>query len=117
MEHIEKNLRAIRRRIMVRVWYSYLITMTTNSAALVGLVLGASLALFFKLVSVSSILHNLLEVRLGSVPEYIWSTLTRTAASGEFLKLISLTLIIVSLLYLKSLLRKITFDSNLTQSA
>jgi len=105
MKHIETNLRIIRRRIMVRVWYSYILSLLSNPFALVGIVFGASVTLLMQLVSVVSILQNLLNVRLGLVPQYFWQTVVETVRNGELLKILAVTLIVVSLFYLRALVK------------
>ena len=112
MKPIQNNLRAIKRRIMLRVWYTYIISLVVSPVALAGLVFGASISLFFKLFSVTSIVHNLMEVRLGSVPDYLWQTLVSIVTRGEFLKLVSLILIVSSLVYLRRLLRGVQFNTH-----
>ena len=112
MQHIEHNLRQIKRRIMVRVWYSFILSLFENRFAWVGILFGASATLFIQLVSLSNILKNLLEVKLGSVPQYIWQVLVNTVASGELLKVISLVLIFLSTLYLFALLRQSSWSAN-----
>lgn len=112
MKHIESNLKNIKRRIMLRVWYSYMLSLIVSPVTLVGMVLGISGTLFVQLVSLPNIFINLLNVRLGAVPEYIWQTLVNSAANGEFLKLVTLVLIFVSILYLRALLRQTPFSSS-----
>ncbi len=116
MKHINSNLKTIRRRIMLRVWYSYLISLVNNPIAVAGMVFGASGTLFVQIVSVPNILLNLLEVRLGAVPQYMWQVLVKTVVNGEFLKLVTLVFIIFSLLYLRALLRHSSFSNRLIQS-
>lgn len=106
MKSIEDNLKVIKRRIMIRVWYIFIISLLENRFAWVGLIFGASATLFIQLVSLTNILHNLLQVKLGLVPEYIWQVLVNAVAGGELLKVISLVLIVVSTLYLFALLRQ-----------
>jgi len=106
MQHIEHNLRQIKRRIMVRVWCSFIISLFENRFAWVGLLFGASATLFIQLVSLPNILLNLLEVKLGLLPQYIWRVLVNAVAGGELLKIISLLLIFISLFYLAALLRQ-----------
>jgi len=106
MQHIEYNLRQIKRRIMVRVWYSFILSLFENRFAWVGLIFGASATLFTQLVSVPNILRNLLEVKLGLLPQYIWQVVTNAVASGGLLKVVSLLLIFLSMLYLFTLLRQ-----------
>lgn len=112
MKHIEHNLKAIKRRIMLRVWFSYIVSLINNRVAGVGVIFGASLTLFVQLVSVPNILHNLMQVRLGAVPEYIWQTLVKVVVNGELLKLLTLVLIVASLWYLRSLIHHSSQFSN-----
>jgi fumarate reductase subunit D len=116
MKHIQSNLKRIKRRIMLRVWYSYLISLVNNPVAWAGMVFGASGTLFVQIVSVPNILLNLLNVRLGAVPQYLWQVLVKTVVNGEFLKLVTLVLIIFSILYLHALLRHSSFSNRLIQS-
>ena len=88
---------------MRRVWYSYTISVAFSLATLLGLVFGASSVLFMKLVSVTDILNNLLQVQLGTVPIYVWQVFSQAISQGEFLTLISLGLIVCSLALLKVL--------------
>ncbi len=111
MKPIQNNLKAIRRRIMLRVWYSYIISLVVSPVTAAGVIFGASFSLSLKLFSVSSIIHNLMEVRLGSVPDYLWQTLVSIVTRGEFLKLVSLILIVASLVYLRRLLRGVHFGT------
>ncbi|HMO78305.1 MAG TPA: hypothetical protein PKA42_01375 [Candidatus Paceibacterota bacterium] len=106
MQHIEYNLRAIKRRIMVRVWYSYILSLFENRFAWVGILFGASVTLFTQLVSLADIFRNLLEVKLGLVPQYIWNVLVNAVSTGELLKVVSLLLILLSTLYLLALLKQ-----------
>lgn len=85
MQHINHNLAAIRRRIMVRVWYSYLLSLVLRSAFFYGVALVGAVALFGRLTHVAAIAHNMLAVPLGVVPSFIWQTLTTALSSGEVL--------------------------------
>lgn len=97
MKHIEHNLRSIKRRIMMRVWYSYALSLVTRGGFVYGLALGGSVALFGRLTHVAAITHNLLEVPLGSVPSYVWTTITGALAGGEVLTvLVTLSLVIMT---------------------
>lgn len=89
---------SLRRRIMRRVWYSYSLRVVLAKETLQGFAFGFSLALFFSLVSVSSIIKNLLAIKVGTVPEYLWQALLQSISSGEFAQLIALGVIIFSLL-------------------
>lgn len=56
---------------MRRVWYAYSLSIVLSRAAVQGFLFGASAIAFWKLVSISSIVHNLLQVRLGDLPSYV----------------------------------------------
>lgn len=83
---------------MRRVWYSYWLSILLSLATLLGVVFGTSTLLFIKLVSVTDIFNNLLQVQLGAVPDYVFNVFLHAISQGEFLTLISLGLIIFSLL-------------------
>jgi Na+/H+-dicarboxylate symporter len=63
--------RRFRRHIMRRVWYVYSLSIIMRPALLLGVAFGGSAIAFWRLVSISSIAHNLLNVRLGEVPAYV----------------------------------------------
>ncbi len=88
----------LKKHIMRRVWYSYMLSILLSFATLLGVVFGASTILFVKLVSITDIFNNLLQVQLGAVPTYVWQVFSQAVSQGEFLTLISLGLIIFSLL-------------------
>ncbi len=93
MQHIDHNLKAIRRRIMLRVWYSYFLSLFIRGSFFYGLLLGGVVSGFGRLTHVSAIINNLLDVPLGMVPNYIWQTIMSAVASGEILTvLVSLCL-------------------------
>jgi len=98
MKHIEHNLRSIKRRIMMRVWYSYALSLLSRGGFFYGFALGGAVALFGRLTHVSAIMHNLLEVPLGGVPGYVWTTLTSALASGKILTLlVTLSIVIMTI--------------------
>ncbi|MCB9810592.1 hypothetical protein H6777_00425 [Candidatus Nomurabacteria bacterium] len=86
---------------MKRVWYSYLVSISTNFYTSLGFIFGVSSALFVSLVSLPDIWTNLLSVQLGLLPAYIWQTFIQAVEHGEFLTLLTLGLIIFSLLSLR----------------
>ncbi len=86
---------------MLRVWYSYAISVVFSYATFRGLIFGFSLVLFLSLVSLPDIVFNLLNVRVGAVPEYLWQTIASAVTDGEFLKLLTLGVIIFSVLSLR----------------
>lgn len=97
MKHIDHNLRSIKRRIMMRVWYSYALSLVSRGGFVYGLALGGAVALFGRLTHVAAITHNLLEVPVGSVPSFVWSTITNALAGGEVLTvLITLSIVLMT---------------------
>lgn len=91
-------MQTLKNKIMRRVWYSYTLSIMVSRFLVQGFALGVSLVLFFRLVSVPHLIQNLLNVKLGSVPEYIWQTLEHAVLEGEILKLLTLGVIVFSLL-------------------
>ena len=61
----------LRRAIMRRIWYAYGISVVLSRAALQGFLFGASMIGFWKLVSVTSIINNVLATKLGELPLYV----------------------------------------------
>ena len=98
MQHINHNLRTIKRRIMLRVWYSYLWSLLVRGSLVYGLVLGGAIALFGRLTHVSAITHNLLQVPLGAVPSFAWQAITTALAGGEVLTvLVTISIVTMSI--------------------
>lgn len=96
MKHIDMNIVATRRRLMRRVWYSYLISLLTQGSFVHGFLLGGSVALFGRLTHVAAITGNLLQLPLGSVPNYAWQTLSAALSGGEVLTAL-VTILLVGL--------------------
>lgn len=67
----------LRRAIMRRIWYAYGISVLLCPAALQGFMFGASMIGFWKLVSVTSIISNVLSVRVGELPHYVVQALVQ----------------------------------------
>ncbi|MEZ4195033.1 MAG: hypothetical protein R3B53_01375 [Candidatus Paceibacterota bacterium] len=108
---------ALKKQIMRRVYYSYALSVLVSKATLRGFILGFSGFLFMHLVSLSSIVMNLLSVQVKAVPEYVWGTITGAVATGEFMTLISLGVIVFSLLSFGLPKRPIIVEGNFTQRA
>lgn len=96
---------SLQRRIMRRVWYSYGLSVLVSRATVRGFALGFSAVLFIELVSIPSILANLLTVKVGLVPEYVWQSIVQSVKGGEVLQLIMLGIVIFSLLSFRINLR------------
>lgn len=69
---------ALRRRIMRRVWYAFTLSIVLRPALALGFLFGGSVIAFWKLVSISSIIENLLTVQVGQTPAFVLGALTDT---------------------------------------
>ena len=85
---------ALRRAIMRRVWYTYMLSLTLRQSTVWGLAFGASVIGFWKLVSISSIVENFMNVPVGQVPMYILHSLMQ----AEMLALIAFGIIVFTVL-------------------
>lgn len=72
-----KSNRRLRRAIMRRVWYVYTLSIVLQPALLLGFIFGASAVAFWRLVSISSIIDNVLQVQVGQLPSYTVAALTQ----------------------------------------
>ncbi len=75
LRHTLAHERALRRRIMRRVYYAYGLSIIFRPALVLGVAFGASAIAFWRLVSISSIIDNLLRVQLGEMPWYVTGAL------------------------------------------
>lgn len=76
----EKTLKQMKRDIMLRVYYTYAISVVFHMAFVHGLALAFSAGLLARAVSVGSILHNLAATPVGYVPTYIFNAFSGTEA-------------------------------------
>ncbi len=84
----------IRRNIMRRVWYTYLLSVFLRPSSVLGFLFGASVIGLWKLVSLTSIATNVLNVRVGELPNYIMGSLLQ----AEILALLAFGIIVFTLL-------------------
>ncbi|MFN3693347.1 MAG: hypothetical protein ACK4SL_04650 [Candidatus Paceibacteria bacterium] len=89
--------RRLRRAVMRRVWYVFALSIVLRPAMLLGAIFGASAIAFWKLVSITSIVENFLQVEVGRLPTYVSAALLQadTAALLAFLGLTIVALIVV----------------------
>ncbi len=89
--------RRLRRAVMRRVWYVFALSIVLRPALLLGAIFGASAIAFWKLVSITSIVENFLQVEVGHLPTYVSAALLQadTAALLAFLGLTIVALIVV----------------------
>jgi hypothetical protein len=84
-----KNLQSA---VMRRVYYSYAISIFSHVMFWQGLFLGVAALLLARWLHVASIFNNLLATQVGSVPNYMYSSVTNAVAGGEFLTVLTLLL-------------------------
>ena len=72
-----KTNQRLRRTIMRRVWYAYTLSIVLRPALALGFVFGASAIAFWRLVSISSIIENILRVQVGQLPHYTVDALSQ----------------------------------------
>ena len=82
----------LRRAIMRRVWYSYVLSVLIHPLTLHGFVLGASAVALKELVYVRSVIHNFMQIPVGKVPTYVQNVLFDLLQNGEFLTLLAFLL-------------------------
>lgn len=88
----------LQQKIMRRVWYSYFFSIVISRETLRGFLVGGSGMVLIGLVSVQSIIQNLLAVQLGEVPVYIWQVFAHAFSEGEFLTLLTVGILVFSIL-------------------
>jgi hypothetical protein len=89
-----KNTKKLRNAIMRRVWYTYALSLTLRQSTLWGLAFGASVIGFWKLVSITSIVHNFLSVPVGQTPAFVLGSMMQ----AEFMALLAFGIIVFTLL-------------------
>ncbi len=79
---------------MRRVWYAYVLSVAIRPSTAWGIAFGASVIGFWKLVSITSIVQNFLNVPIGQVPSYILQSMMQ----AEFLALMAFGIIVFTVL-------------------
>lgn len=80
----------MQKQIMRRVYYSYLISVAVHPMMWQGIFLGASAILLAKWLHVASIINNFLAVPVGSVPQYLYGSVSNAVNHGELVTVITL---------------------------
>jgi hypothetical protein len=96
------QFKKIQSAIMRRVWYTYAVSLMLRQSTVWGLAFGASVIGFWKLVSITSIVQNFLNVPIGQAPTYVLQSMMQ----AEVLALIAFGIIVFTVL---SVGIKITF--------
>lgn len=78
---------------MRRIYYSYTVSIFTHAVFWQGMFLGAAALLLANWLHVASIFNNLLAVRVGAVPEYMYSSVVNAVNAGELLTVLTLLLV------------------------
>ena len=76
-------MKTLQRKIMRRVYMSFALSFLEQPLLWVGLVLGASVALFGRLTHVAKLWENFTAVPIGSVPQYVGTTFMAAVSRGE----------------------------------
>jgi hypothetical protein len=88
------NSQKMRHAIMRRVWYTYVLSVAIRPSTAWGIAFGASVIGFWKLVSITSIVQNFLNVPVGQAPSYVLQSIMQ----AEFLALMAFGIIVFTLL-------------------
>jgi hypothetical protein len=88
------NAQKLRNAIMRRVWYTYMLSVALSRSTVWGIAFGASVIGFWKLVSITSIIQNFLNIPVGQAPTYVLEAVMQ----AEFLALIAFGIIVFTLL-------------------
>lgn len=88
------NTKKLQKAIMRRIWYTYALSLVLRQSAVWGLAFGASVIGFWKLVSITSIVQNFLNVPVGQAPTYV----LQSVMQAEFFALIAFGIIVFTVL-------------------
>ena len=88
------NAQKLRNAIMRRVWYTYALSIVLRQSTVLGLAFGASVIGFWKLVSITSIVQNFLDVPIGQAPQFIVTSMMQ----AEMLALLAFGVIVFTVL-------------------
>ena len=87
----------IQKTVMRRAYYSYVLRLFAQPMLWQGFALGACVALFGRLTHVASIAHNIEQIPLANIPQFVFNAFTHALAGGEVLTaLVALLIVILS---------------------
>jgi len=78
---MSKTINKLKNNIMSRVYFTYVFRLLKHPLATHGAVLIVSGYLLIRLVHVAAVYHNILNVRIGDIGNYLYFTLTRADAT------------------------------------
>ncbi len=93
METVNKSFR---RRLMYRIYLSFVLSIAEHRFFWRGFLFGAALALFGRLVHVAAIADNALATPIAQLPGYIVGAFRHAFTSGEFLTILA-TLVMLTI--------------------
>jgi hypothetical protein len=103
METVNKSFR---RRIMYRVYVSFVLSIAEHRFFWRGFLFGAALALFGRLVHVAAVANNVLSVPLASLPRHILGAFEHAFLSGEFLTIMAvLVMVTIGVSFVRAFIR------------
>jgi hypothetical protein len=90
--------KALRRRIMRRVWYAYTLSLTAQPLFWHGIALGGGVMLLAELIWVQRVVASFLETPVGDAPAWLWGRVSEALGAGEFFLLCVLGIVIMTAL-------------------
>jgi hypothetical protein len=103
--------KSFRRRIMYRVYLSFLVSIAEHRFFWKGFLFGAALALFGRLVHVAAVANNVLSVPLANLPRHILGAFEHAFLSGEFLTILAtLVMLTVGISFIRAFVRLSLLD-------
>jgi len=100
------NTSRMHRRIMYRVYLSFLLSIAEHRFFWKGFLFGAALALFGRLVHVAAVADNVLATPVRDVPSYIVTTFLQAFASGELLTIVvALIILTIGVSFVRTFVR------------
>ncbi len=98
--------KSLRRRIMYRVYISFMISLAEHRFFWKGFLFGGCLALFGRLVHVASVTDNVLATPLRDLPIFVIQTFKHAVTSGEFLTVVAvLVMLTIGVSFVKAFVR------------
>ena len=99
---------AIRKNVMRRIYYSYVLSLVFNGTFAQGALLGASIAAFGRLTHVAALANNFMQIPVGATPKYISGAFWHAAATGEVMTiLVTLVMVTTSAYFAAKMLRQV----------
>ncbi|MBY0309624.1 hypothetical protein K2Q16_00535 [Patescibacteria group bacterium] len=103
--------KSLKRRIMYRVYMSFVISIAEHRYFWQGFLFGGCLALFGRLVHVAAVADNVLSTPLRQLPSYTANVFEHAFTSGEFLTILAtLVMLTVGVSFIRAFLRLTVLD-------